>query len=249
MRATMFSCMILLLSSLWLKNVTPSRGQQFTHKYRNTWCLDRNSISSIEARVFAELSALEYLILKENRLTTLRKAMFSSLQNLIELNLKGNLISSIEDSPFAKLSALEILGLVENRLTALRKAMFSSLQNLEYLHSDGNPITEIESEAFNTNTRIFITLDENFLCCSRLHYENLNYKSGRCTYEGEIKEYNSFNKNYCNALKPPNPTYQSTFTPENTPTDQPSSSQSTQPSTPEIPLIPQYPVSGNIQDF
>jgi hypothetical protein len=55
-----------------------------------------------------------------------------------------------------------------------------------------------------------ITLDENFLCCSRLYYENLNYKSERCTYEGEIKEYNTFEKNKCVALKPTSSTAQST---------------------------------------
>jgi hypothetical protein len=54
-----------------------------------------------------------------------------------------------------------------------------------------------------------ITLDEKFLCCSRLHYENLNYKNDRCTFEGEINEYNTFDKNKCIALKPTSPTAQS----------------------------------------
>jgi hypothetical protein len=63
---------------------------------------------------------------------------------------------------------------------------------------------------YNLISLRLITLDENFLCCSRLLYENLNYKSERCTYEGEINEYNTFDKNKCIALKPTCPTAQST---------------------------------------
>jgi hypothetical protein len=65
----------------------------------------------------------------------------------------------------------------------------------------------------------YITLNESLLCCSRLHYENLSYISEQCTYEGEIKGYNTFDSNKCNALKAPSSTNQSTLTPINTSTD------------------------------
>jgi hypothetical protein len=89
----------------------------------------------------------------------------------------------------------------------------------------------------------YITLNESFLCCSRLHYENLSYISEQCTYEGEIKGYNTFDSNKCTALKKkaPSSTNQSTLTPVNTPTDLLSSSHSTQATTPVIPPLSSTP--------
>jgi hypothetical protein len=94
---------------------------------------------------------------------------------------------------------------------------------------------------YNLTSIRFITLDENFLCCSRLHYENLSYLSEQSTYEGEIKGYNTFDSNKCTALKAPSSTNQSTLTPVNTPTDLLSSSHSTQATTPVIPPLSSTP--------
>jgi hypothetical protein len=88
---------------------------------------------------------------------------------------------------------------------------------------------------YNLTSIRYITLDENFLCCSRLHYENFEYKSEQCTYEGEIKGYDGFVSNKCNTLKPPSTSDQSTLTPDSPPRVLSSSSQSNQVTTLVIP--------------
>ena len=103
--------------------------------------LNNNGItSSLPATVFSDLSALETLILEYNALGSLDANVFSGLSALKHLDLGNTRIASLPATIFSGLSALEHLDLENARLTSLPATVFSGLTALEHLNLKRNQI-------------------------------------------------------------------------------------------------------------
>ena len=81
--------------------------------------LNNNDIENIESETFAENSQCASLRLNQNRLTIIRKDMWTGLVALEYLSLEHNVIETVEPSSFAELHNLKGLYLHNNKLTYL----------------------------------------------------------------------------------------------------------------------------------
>ena len=81
--------------------------------------LNNNDIAHIESETFAENSQCVNLRLNQNRLTHIRKDMWTGLVTLEYLSLEHNVIETVEPSSFAELHNLKGLYLHNNKLTFL----------------------------------------------------------------------------------------------------------------------------------
>jgi Leucine-rich repeat (LRR) protein len=190
----------------------------------NHLTLWNNKIKSIEDYSLSHLIALTELNLSSNQLTFISKEMFSGLRNLTLLTLWNNNIKSIEDDSFSHLIALTELNLGSNQFTSIIKGMFYGLPNLTLLNIinnkiksieadsfihlialteldlTGNPLTEIGAKAFAASWYphgIKLILDQNFLCCSRVLYNELSFVNGNCTFEGNLEIFNDSFQTKC----------------------------------------------------
>ncbi|XP_063900043.1 toll-like receptor 2 [Zophobas morio] len=167
-------------------------------------CLFSNFIENIENYSFAKLTALRRLDLSFNQLTFVSKEMLFGLSSLTYLTLWSNKIGFMKDDSFSHLSALYHLELFENSVKRIPSFSFWGLKNLRLLNLRSNPITEIEIKAFDVSLRpdnIKVNLDKKFLCCSRNHYKQLNYVDQNCTYNGDIVDFETFDKK-CPSSRP-----------------------------------------------
>ena len=89
---------------------------------------------------FSNLTALEYLSLDNNHLSTLDADIFSNLTALEHLSLSRNRLSTLDADIFANLTALKYLSLHNNRLSTLDAGIFSNLTALKRLNLRGNAV-------------------------------------------------------------------------------------------------------------
>ena len=104
--------------------------------------LNNNKITKIKSRAFYQYSECTNLRLDWNRLTEVRKDMWTGLESLQYLSLEHNYIEVIEPSAFADLPNLKGLYLHNNKLKSLPDNMFSLKQmpRLEILTLHDNSI-------------------------------------------------------------------------------------------------------------
>jgi Leucine-rich repeat (LRR) protein len=168
---------------------------------------------------------LKKLSLRNNKLHTITKDLFSELTSLLILDLGGNKITSIEPGAFNKLGLLESLDLSVNRLNTINNNLFIGLDLLQelilfnnwinfiptgtftrfkaltYLDLTLSPVTEIEPRAFSDSfdyKNLRILLFPPFLCCSRDHYQDsFTYYDSTCSHEGEYEFFLSFPMSKC----------------------------------------------------
>lgn len=112
-------------------------------KLRMLW-LGFNGINSVPKNSFAGLSSLTWLILNDNKISTIEEEFVSNLNpKLIYLGLDGNKISHVAPGAFAELTELKHLYLNRNQLQSLPKDAFRGLNKLEILNLDNNPLTSL----------------------------------------------------------------------------------------------------------
>ena len=132
------------------------------------------------------LKQLAVLILEYNRLSTLRPIdCFAGMNQLGELNLRGNQIPELPDGIFTALPNLKKLHLDTNHISVLRKGIFDSLQQLIYLVARDNNIFTLQESIFaNCTQLIYLDLSRNqivdlpdraFSYLQQLVFLNLSY--------------------------------------------------------------------------
>jgi len=119
-----------------------------------------NKISEIMPGTFENMSCLEYIDLRENKIKHLNGAVFSGLgafkglTKLTRLSMWGNKISEILKGTFEGMSSLEYLDLRYNRIEQLDSVVFSGLgafkglTKLTELLMQGNRISELLTGTF-----------------------------------------------------------------------------------------------------
>jgi Leucine-rich repeat (LRR) protein len=106
------------------------------------------NVFSVSVETFANVSALEWLDLSENRIRSLDIFLLKVLPKLTKLRLNRNEISEIIPGTFENFSRLEYLELVNNRIEHLRSDVFSGLVNLKYIHLQGNKLQYLHPDTF-----------------------------------------------------------------------------------------------------
>ena len=108
-----------------------------------------NDLTSLPAGVFSGLTALETLTLADNELRSLPAGVFSGLTALERLYLAENELSSLPAGVFSGLTALERLDLWGNELSSLPAGVFSGLTALEWLDLYYNDLSSLPDGVFS----------------------------------------------------------------------------------------------------
>jgi len=109
--------------------------------------LHGNGITTIPEDLFREMTALQYLDMKDNDLQ-LPLHVFDNLPNLLTLELGGNQMTRLEVGIFRNLSQLSRLNLWGNNLQNLTQDVFIGLSGLEFLDLSSNKLTSISADLF-----------------------------------------------------------------------------------------------------
>ena len=110
---------------------------------------ESNKITKLERKMFEGFPKLKLLNISYNQeLRIIDYDAFSSLTNLVDLQLIGNSIEKIDNRTFLALSKLESLNLSDNIIESLEETMFSNLKNLIKLELNGNPLTQLNPQSF-----------------------------------------------------------------------------------------------------
>ena len=103
----------------------------------------KSQVAMLEKNMFEGFPMLQSLTLNENkRLRKIDNDAFSSLTNLVELDLKNNSIVSINQKHFAPLGNLKYLNLMNNRLKKFDLSILDYIGNIEEILIDGNWIKD-----------------------------------------------------------------------------------------------------------
>jgi len=102
------------------------------------------------------------LYLSHNSLTTIGASAFINLTNLTQLGLNNNQLQTLDVNAFKGLQSLKILYLGTNLLTDLRQQLFSNVSKLETLYVANNRLTNIPDLSLATSLRV-LGLDTNHL--------------------------------------------------------------------------------------
>ncbi len=106
------------------------------------------SITTFEPGVFSSLINLVCLDLRDNELTSLDSSVFKGLQSLKQLYICMNKLTTIHIDTIPSLHNLLLLNLNVNHLKRLESQGFKHLKNLECLYLSNNNLTFIHSNAF-----------------------------------------------------------------------------------------------------
>lgn len=161
----MFSCGLVELETLGAKNVKyidfsknrikTLKGSVFANMSAlETLLLNNNELGNIQDESFKDLSSLKYINLSSNKLQTLHGKIFKGLQSVKELWLQNSGIKNVEGNVFGFLINLEKLILSRNYLSNIPE-LPSSLKMLDFSR---NSISIISSNNF-ANLVNLTTLD------------------------------------------------------------------------------------------
>nr|XP_033330545.1 chaoptin-like isoform X1 [Megalopta genalis] len=109
--------------------------------------LGNNLLVVLESGTF-QLSYLETLSLRDNKLETLKGQSFHGLAMLQQLDLSGNQISQLSEEQFRNLKNLRILNVSNNRLGSLPRDVFKGTK-LEILDLSYNKFTAVPSSSLH----------------------------------------------------------------------------------------------------
>ena len=113
--------------------------------YLRKLILRHNKIGTIKLGAFEGLTNLEVLDLSQNEIATLPGDVFSFFRNLTQLDLSNNKLEKIGLSKrrFENLVSLRRLDLSGNKCAFLREDIFQSMLSLRYLHLERNELGDI----------------------------------------------------------------------------------------------------------
>ena len=110
---------------------------------------NNHDLQTIDSDSFSSMSNLVYLDLNDNRIEKIDNRTFSSLIQLKTLNLRHNLIRFIEENTFSNLKNLSELDLSWNiLLSVLNPLSFSGLENLKDLNLDRCRLSTLNPQTF-----------------------------------------------------------------------------------------------------
>ena len=101
--------------------------------------IKNNRIEKIEEDAFKYASITDTISLYNNSLTRINATMFAGQNELRVIELRDNKISTIEPGSFANLPKLTAVVLDNNQLTQLDSSMFTGSNNLLSIYLAGNP--------------------------------------------------------------------------------------------------------------
>lgn len=104
--------------------------------------LSYNSIAVLDSNVFNALP-VRNLMLKGNKITSIKSYAFSNLYNVLELDLSGLAIENIANNAFYNLSNVRKINLSNNNLQTVLANLFIETPGLNSLDFSGNPIKSL----------------------------------------------------------------------------------------------------------
>ncbi|CAK8682440.1 unnamed protein product [Clavelina lepadiformis] len=122
-----------------------------------------NDFPVLSGGFFDRLTALNFLALSGNKITSLGPTLFRHNQNLNQLYLSNNLLTSLPSTLFSMMSQLTLLDCSYNNLTYIDSSLLSGLTNLKRLYLHENQISKIEAAAFRNFSLTLLFLENNRL--------------------------------------------------------------------------------------
>ena len=125
------------------KGITSLKAGDFTGLTAlDTLTVNKNpSLTGLPSGVFADLTAILEISLRENGLQSLPEDVFSGLTTVVAINLRENDLTSLPAGLFSGLTSLSEIYLEVNDLTSLPDGLFSGLTKLRRLDLGDNPNT------------------------------------------------------------------------------------------------------------
>ena len=125
------------------KGITSLKAGDFTGLTAlDTLTVNKNpSLTGLPSGVFADLTAILEISLRENGLQSLPEDVFSGLTTVVAINLRENDLTSLPAGLFSGLTSLSEIYLEVNDLTSLPAGLFSGLTKLRRLDLGDNPNT------------------------------------------------------------------------------------------------------------
>ncbi|KAG1674016.1 Relaxin receptor 2 [Nymphon striatum] len=127
--------------------------------------LEDNTLNDSSISVLADVSAIRWLRLSENKLQ-LRNISFPELKNLTFLHMDNNFIESIDGQTFSSLKSLRVLKLDNNPIKMLPKTVFDSVKNLQSLYLRDMEISNLAIRTFKETEKLKIIHFKKFRYCS-----------------------------------------------------------------------------------
>lgn len=121
--------------------------------------MDRNGIDAIDDFTFANLTLLQSLSLRENKLNIIRRYTFAGISELTALFLQKNEIHSIENGAFNDLKKLQSFELSQNKLKMFSDHSFDGLIGMKWLYLNNNQIESIAGFEALRNISSLVQLD------------------------------------------------------------------------------------------
>ena len=118
----------------------------------NHLALRGNRISHLSADAFSKLTDLQYLDISSIGLSALPEGLFTGLTSLEHLDLRENKLSDLPADVFAGLTSLTHLNLWKNELSRLPADVFVELPHLVTVNVQSNRITVLSPDIFGNNT-------------------------------------------------------------------------------------------------
>eukprot|EP00042_Codosiga_hollandica_P054192 m.727597 g.727597 ORF g.727597 m.727597 type:complete len:131 (+) comp58863_c0_seq21:1600-1992(+) len=111
--------------------------------------LDSNYLTALYRTTLSDLIGLQYLVLSDNRLTTVADGSFAGLSALDSLFLSSNDLQALTASTVAGLTGLGHLSLALIRPTLIDPRCFDSMTRLVVLYLNNNNLTALNSTLFD----------------------------------------------------------------------------------------------------
>ena len=112
-----------------------------------------NHIKHLSVNIFSGLSSLKHISLQKNDLVAI-ETIFKDLVQLQYVDLRDNKLSNLPSLLFKGLHALNVIRLSNNSITNLPPLIFEDLYNLEHLDLGKNKIAFIDAELFQTFPKV-----------------------------------------------------------------------------------------------
>uniref|UniRef100_A0A336LUR9 CSON001459 protein n=1 Tax=Culicoides sonorensis TaxID=179676 RepID=A0A336LUR9_CULSO len=109
------------------------------------WGLKSLRILGIQYSIFFLITFNKF---SRNNITQLSDDNFRGQDNLIELDLSGNVLERFPSAVFQYLTSLKILNLADNNIQELVQRLFYKLSKLTYLDLSGNPLDLLPPDVF-----------------------------------------------------------------------------------------------------
>ncbi|KAL8612975.1 hypothetical protein ACOMHN_001058 [Nucella lapillus] len=124
--------------------------------------LQTNLIETVGTQL-QNLSSLEKVMLRFNKISVLSKGAFSFLPSLKQVNLGSNLITAIAPGVFQNVPAMSILDLTDNQLTSI-EGSFDNVPGLTKLVLTRNKVERLTENGLQSLTSlVYLMVDENEL--------------------------------------------------------------------------------------